>query len=203
MLSRMLRLCALAVVLALALVAACGDDDDDDGGSSSTPILNPSIAGPQAQPDPAQPLQPDAVEPQDGVIEISISDTLFAQNYLRVPEGQSITIRVTNNDSGTHNLRIAGIDGAFMTEDDAVTSPDAISGGQVGELTFAPPVLGAYTFRCDFHPNAMGGQVLAGDATPGPTAEPAATPTPSSSGDTDPSGTGEAGDEGEASPDAS
>lgn len=176
--AKLLRLSAVTLLLLLPLVAACGDDDDSGGDSSSnTPIVNPSIAGPQTQPAPAQPLQSGFVEPTAGVMELSVADLQFVQNYIRVPEGESVVIRVTNNDTVLHDLRIAGIDGRFATEDDAVTTPEQIGPGEVGELTFAPPVPGAYTFQCDFHAASMGGQIVVGDATPGPTATP--TPVPS------------------------
>ena len=74
--------------------------------------------------------------------------------------GETVTIRLTNGDSVPHNLRIAGPDGQYETEDDAVTEPDQVNAGGSGELSFAPQIAGAYTFRCDFHPTQMGGQVV-------------------------------------------
>ena len=81
------------------------------------------------------------------------------------------------------SFALAGLDGQFDTEDDAVTNPAQIAAGGAGELTFAPLAAGAYTFRCDFHPTTMGGQIVVGDATPGsaPTASPPATPSASAS----------------------
>jgi plastocyanin len=173
-------LAAIAGALILACLAACSSSSD------STPSPTPAAAlstaqhtGPREQPVPAQPLNTPAVEPQGGVIEVTITDTLFEQNYLRVPLGESVTIRVTNDDLIPHSLRLAGLDGQFDTEDDAVTNPPQITGGNAGEITFAPLAAGAYTFRCDFHPAQMGGQVVVGDATPGsaPTASPEAAAT--------------------------
>ena len=178
--SRLLRITAAGLLLLLPLFAACGDDDGGESATqTATPDAAPSVAGPQQQPPSAQPLKAQPIEPQDGVIEITAAGLAFQENYLRIPEGQAVVIRVTNGDTAAHNLRIAGLDGVFGTEDDALTSPDTIGPGQLGELTFAPPVPGAYTFRCDFHPGQMGGQVVAGDATPGPAA--AASPTPGES----------------------
>ncbi|MFQ5472777.1 MAG: plastocyanin/azurin family copper-binding protein, partial [Dehalococcoidia bacterium] len=79
---------------------------------------------------------------------------------IQIPLGEPILIRATNSDLVVHNLRLAGLDGQFMTEDDAVTDPDTIAAGNGGELTFAPPIAGAYTFRCDFHPETMGGLIV-------------------------------------------
>jgi plastocyanin len=164
----------------LCLGAACSSGDSTSSATRTASITAPP-AGPRDQPAPAQSLDPQAVEPQGGVIEITASGQRFEQNYLRIPLGQSVTIRLTNNDNTPHSLRIAGLDGQFNTEDDAVTNPAQIEGGGVGELTFEPLSAGAYTFRCDFHPTTMGGQIVVGDATPGsaPTASPSAAPQPS------------------------
>lgn len=169
-----------SVLLCLGIACSSGDSTSS---ATRTVLSTASPAGPRNQPAPAQPLDPQAVEPQDGVIEITASGLRFEQNYLRIPLGQSVTIRLTNNDSTPHSLRIAGLDGQFNTEDDAVANPAQIEGGGgVGELTFAPLSAGAYTFRCDFHPTTMGGQIVVGDATPGsvPTASPTASPQASS-----------------------
>lgn len=159
-----LRLAAV-LLLFVPLAAACGDDDEAStpGLVTQTPNVVPSIGGPRDQPAPAQELESSLVEPSDGVVEIAASGNRFVQNHIRMSAGQAVTIRLTNEDSTPHNLRIAGIDGQFETEDDAVTVPDAIEGGQVGELTFAPPAAGEYTFRCDFHPGSMGGQIIVED----------------------------------------
>jgi plastocyanin len=162
-----------SVLLCLCLACSSGDSTSS---ATRTALSTEPPAGPRDQPAPAQPLGPQAVEPQGGVIEITASGQHFEQNYVRIPLGQSVTIRLTNNDNTPHSLRIAGLDGQFDTEDDAVTNPAQIEGGGVGELTFAPLSAGAYTFRCDFHPTTMGGQIVVGDATPGSalTASPAA-----------------------------
>jgi plastocyanin len=166
-----LTVSAIICLLVLALLAACGDDDTT---ASSTATVRETLApaGPAVQPPPAQPLSGEAVGPEDGVLEVAAADSRFAPNFLRVPIGDSVTIRVTNNDTIAHSLRLAGLDGVFETEDDAVTNPAQIDGGSSGELTFAPLTAGAYTFRCDFHPTTMGGQIVSGDATPGPTGPP-------------------------------
>jgi plastocyanin len=173
-------LAAIAGTLILAcLSAACSSSDSTPSPTQSAALSTAQHVGPHEQPAPAQPLNAQAVEPQSGVIEVTIADTLFVQNYLRIPLGESVTIRVTNNDQIPHSLRLAGLDGQFDTEDDAVTNPPQITGGNAGEITFAPLSAGAYTFRCDFHPAQMGGQIVVGDATPGsaPTASPEASAT--------------------------
>lgn len=162
MIPPLLRFAALALLF--LLIAACGDDDDSPNPSggviTETPNVIPTIGGPQEQPEPAQELDSEAVSATDGVVEIEIADTRFTENHIVMTAGETVIIRVTNEDGASHNLRVAGVDGQFETEDDAVTTPEAIDGGQVGELTFAPPAAGAYTFQCDFHPTTMGGQIV-------------------------------------------
>ena len=140
-------------------VAACGDDDDGGGGTTIDRV--PTVGALQTQPEPAQQLNAEATEPQEGVLGVQIEGARFQQNRLGAQVGQQVTIRVTNNDGQPHNLRIAGLDGRYDTEDDAATEPATIEGGSTGELNFSPPVRGAYTFRCDFHPGSMGGQIIA------------------------------------------
>lgn len=182
MIPLLLRLAAPCLLLA-ALFAACSNDDEpipSGGLITQTPNVVPSVGGPQQQPPPAQALSAEPVEPSDGVIEVAASGLQFTQNYLKTNPGDTVTIRLTNEDDVPHNLRLAGVDGQFNTEDDAVTTPEQVNAGQVGELTFAPPADGVYTFQCDFHPASMGGEIVVGDATPieavtpAPTEEPAA-----------------------------
>lgn len=159
--SRPLRrsfLCATTLSgLALLLLGACGGGEET--APTGSPPGAPSLPELQPQPEPVQPLAPAVTEPQDGALAVAARDAQFAPNNLRVPAGAAVTIRVTNNDAQPHNLRLAGPDGRYETEDDAVTEPDTIGGGAAGELTFAPLVAGAYTFRCDFHPGSMGGRI--------------------------------------------
>ena len=151
---------ALLLLLAPALfLAACGDDDDDgDGIATETPNLFPSQAAPQEQPDPAQAIDATLAEPVDGVIEVTLADILFSPNNLHVPLDDAVAIRLANDDPATHTMRVAGIDGRYDTEDDAVVS--TIGPGAVEELTFAGAAAGSYTFRCDLHPGSMGGVIV-------------------------------------------
>ena len=151
---------ALLLILVAALfVAACGDDDDgSDAVASETPNPFPSQPVPQEQPDPAQAIDTTLTEPVDGVIEVTLQDILFSPNSLHVPLGESVTIRLTNNDPATHTMRVAGIDGRYDTEDDAVV-PE-IAPGAVEELTLDGAAAGTFTFRCDLHPGSMGGVIV-------------------------------------------
>lgn len=153
---------ALVVLSAVAALwtSACGGGGDDAAGGAAKIGPAPSIAAPQRQPEPVQALDSQLTEPVDGVIEVEVSGARYLRNQLHIPAGQAVTIRVINRDSQPHNLRVAGLDGDYQTEDDAVTEPPAIDGNGTGELKFAPPVPGRYTFHCDFHPGTMGGQIV-------------------------------------------
>jgi len=156
------RILVLAgLLLAPLALAGCGGDDEEGAG---TPVpASPSAASPSAvlvQPEPVQPLDAEFTEATEGVIEVTVQDSAFHGNKLRVSFGRSVKIDVTNKDGEAHNLRIAGFDGVYQTEDDAVTTPDRIDGGGSGSLDFSPAVPGAYTFHCDYHPATMGGRVI-------------------------------------------
>jgi plastocyanin len=150
-------------LLVAALVAGCGSDDKKSEDLATVTVAQDTAPAPtpqlQRQPDPTQELDAVASEPEAGTISIDIREVKFGPNRWTVALDESITIRVTNGDSQQHNLRIAGLDGEYETMDDAVTDPEAVPPGESGELTFAPQVAGNYTFRCDFHPASMGGQI--------------------------------------------
>jgi plastocyanin len=157
------RLIALLAIGALA-IAGCGGDDDDDIETSPT-VAVPQDTAPaptvalQPQPEPVQPLDAEVSAITGGVIETGIAAALFAPNRWSTTLGETVTISVTNTDTQEHNLRLAGLDGQYDTDDDAITSPSPIATGESGEVTFVPQVAGNYTFRCDYHPDSMGGQI--------------------------------------------
>lgn len=150
----------IAPLLALmVLLASCsGDDDDGIEVLEDTPTPEASVTV-QDQPDPVQAPAGTPSQPEKGVYEVIAENTAFRGNDITLPLGQPSIIRVVNRDQQTHNLRIAGLDGRYDTEDDAITDPSAIGPGGTGELSFAPAVPGAYTFRCDYHPGSMGGRI--------------------------------------------
>jgi plastocyanin len=156
------RMVALAALFMAVLFAAGCSGDDEEEEVTATPVPPPAASptGVLTQPEPVQPLDAEFTEATDGVIEITIQGAVFVGNKLRVGVGETVTLDVTNRDGQPHNLRLAGFDGEFQTEDDALTDPDPIAANGSGSLEFAPAVLGAYTFRCDYHPGSMGGQVV-------------------------------------------
>ena len=149
--------------IGLLVIAACGGDDDEIDTEPTLVVPQDTAPAPapvlQTQPEPAQPLEDQVTAVAGGLIEIGAASALFAPNRWSMTLGQSVTLSVTNADTQQHNLRLAGLDGQFETDDDAITSPDRIAPGGSGELTFVPQIAGNYTFRCDFHPGSMGGQI--------------------------------------------
>lgn len=152
-------LLVVAPILALVIfLGSCSDDSDDTDAVPESPSPEASVTV-QDQPDPVQPPAGTPGQPEDGVYEVIAQNSAFQGNDITLPLGQTSAIRVTNRDEVSHNLRIAGIDGQYDTEDDAVTEPESIAPGSSGELSFAPAIAGTYTFRCDYHPGSMGGEI--------------------------------------------
>ena len=152
-------------IAALGALAACGGNDETVETLPTVAVVQDTAPAPptrqiSAQPNPSQPLDAAASIAQDGIIAIEAREARFAGNFWKITVDESVTIRLNNADSQQHNLRLAGPDGEYETQDDAITIPEAVNGGEVGELTFAPLVQGQYTFRCDFHPDTMGGQIV-------------------------------------------
>ena len=151
-------------VAAVTTLAACGGNDEKVETLPTVAVVQDTASAPpthqiQAQPAPSQPLDPMASLAEDGIMAIEAHDAQFAPNSWTTAVGESVTIRLSNTDGQQHNLRIAGPDGEYETQDDAITVPESVNGGETGELTFVPLVPGAYTFRCDFHPDTMGGRI--------------------------------------------
>ena len=93
-------------------------------------------------------------------------NALFAPNIWTIAVGESVTIQLNNADSQQHNLRLAGPDGEYQTQDDAITVPEAMNGGESGELTFAPLVPGDIHLPLRFPPHSMGGQIVVEQGVP-------------------------------------
>jgi plastocyanin/mono/diheme cytochrome c family protein len=128
-------------------------------GESGTPPCG-QLAAAQAEPEgtPAPPIE------ITGNITIEMGDNFFEltgiQNpALGVKAGTPITIDLTNTGSQVHNMQVAGDDGEYGTDDDAISDPDAISGGGAGAVTFNFVQPGTYPYQCEFHPNDMKGEI--------------------------------------------
>ncbi|MFQ5473869.1 MAG: plastocyanin/azurin family copper-binding protein [Dehalococcoidia bacterium] len=100
----------------------------------------------------------------EGSADVSMGDNFFevdgATNpTLEVRTGESITFEIVNDGVAIHNMRIAGVDNAYDSEDDFVSDPDFFIAGDEGTLTFTIDEPGTFNYRCDFHPIDMIGQI--------------------------------------------
>ncbi|TMB99717.1 MAG: hypothetical protein E6J42_02560 [Chloroflexi bacterium] len=99
-----------------------------------------------------------------GSEEITMGDNFFSLNgqnnpILGVAAGSSLKIKLKNNGSAIHDMRLAGKDGEFDTSDDVVSVPPAIPGGAEGTIAIAFDTAGTSKYRCDFHPADMNGEI--------------------------------------------
>jgi uncharacterized cupredoxin-like copper-binding protein len=97
---------------------------DEQAIEGVAPVTGRVIVG-----EPVVSLDPAATPaPADISLDVSATDTAFQPAALRVEAGKSFRINLTNNGALVHNLRIAGPDRAFRTEDD-VASAAAVDPG--------------------------------------------------------------------------
>jgi len=93
-------------------------------------------------------------------IAVSMKDNLFEPVDLTVKVGESVTINLTNDGVAIHNMRIAGADGKYNTDDDAVSDPQLVNAGGTATLNWtAPGQPGEVKFQCDFHAPGMAGTI--------------------------------------------
>ena len=134
---RILAALVLASLLGL-LAPACG------GGSESV-LPTPGPAG-------------------ETVIRIEMRDNRFSPSALTVRAGRDYLLELHNSDGEAHNLRIAGIDNEYETDDDLVS--DNVDPGKTGTLQFRIDQPGIYEFRSDSPPIGMVGILTVWEAPP-------------------------------------
>lgn len=125
-------------------------------GADGTPPCGQKAAQPAATPGPAVEIS--------GDVTLSLNDNYFdydgSQNpNFTVAAGDTVSFTLPNDGSNIHNLRLAGPDGEFNTDDDIVSDPDTITSGAEGTLDFTADGAGTIPFRCDFHPTEMTGEI--------------------------------------------
>ena len=99
-------------------------------------------------------------EPAVQRFDISLSDNTFGPAEFTASGGVIADFSITNSGVAIHNMRIAGADNKFANEDDAVSDPTLVNGGEIATLEwFAPTAGGTFDFRCDFHPDQMKGKL--------------------------------------------
>jgi plastocyanin/heme-degrading monooxygenase HmoA len=126
-----------------AIWAVLEEDEAEGGGHEPAPTAENGES-------PAPGAEGDAI--------VSMGDNFFDPNDITVATGAETTFQLTNNGNAVHNMRIAGEDGEYNTDDDTVSDPDVVSGGDTAALDWtAPAGAGEIIFRCDFHPTEMTG----------------------------------------------
>lgn len=150
----MLLVLTLLGISLLAFSFACGgDDDDDDGGDNNG---TPTASADNGDDD-------DDGDDSDGEpvsFDVSMGDNFFEPGEFSVPTGATVTFNLTNDGAAIHNMRISGEDGDYNTDDDGLSDPDLVSGGEEAVLEWtAPDQPGEIAFNCDFHPTDMVGTI--------------------------------------------
>jgi plastocyanin len=133
------------VVLIVTFVGAFAAtrSDDEDGGE---PTASEPPAGSPA--------------PDGSTLAVSLGDNFFEPGEYVVAAGASVTFDITNDGSAIHNMRIAGADNEYDSDDDAVSDPEIVPGGQDAVVTWqSSDAPGEIDFRCDFHPDQMTGTI--------------------------------------------
>jgi len=142
-----LTLFIAALTVATSAVAACGGSDEDgngNGGTTSPAATTPSGDGGDRE-----------VE-----LDVSMGDNFFEPAEFTVGAGAAVTFNLTNDGAAIHNMRVAGADNEFNTDDDAVSQEELIPAGDTATLQWtAPDEPGVYDFQCDFHVPDMAGTV--------------------------------------------
>jgi uncharacterized cupredoxin-like copper-binding protein len=90
----------------------------------------------------------------DAEVSVTMSDTAFDPGTLPVPAAKRFRINITNNGTLACDVRIAGPDGEFRTDDDIVSQ--AVPPGGTGSVDGQIDTPGDYAFQCSFRPELSG-----------------------------------------------
>ena len=147
-------LVADALPLTVALLAsACGGGDGEDGGDTTAGSETPSNGADVG------PVTLDVTlgdEPGDAGMIVSF----FGPAAFTVAAGQEVTFNLSNDGTAIHNMRIAGPDGDYNTDDDIPVDTEILNAGDTAVLKWtAPDQPENIEFRCDFHPADMVGTI--------------------------------------------
>ena len=112
----------------------------------------------------AQPQQSSVTIIVTGDTEFAMADNFFDLDgsinpTLEIAAGDTVSFTVPNVGQSIHNLRLAGPDGEYNTDDDFVSDPNGHAGGEQGTLEFSLGEAATFPYRCDFHPTEMVGEV--------------------------------------------
>jgi plastocyanin len=99
-----------------------------------------------------------AAEQVDQEFDVLMKDNVFEPAEITLAAGKKFRLKLTNEGKFAHNIRIAGKDGEFETEDD-ISSVDVFP-GTAEELIGQIDEPGEYEIRDDFHPGEMTGKII-------------------------------------------
>ncbi len=109
-----------AAMAVLSLVAgACGGDADEEEKPEETAATAPGGG--------------------EKSVDVSMGDNFFEPNEFNIGAGSEVTFNLTNDGAAVHNMRTAGEDNDYDTDDDSVSDPDVVSGGDGAVLTWEVP----------------------------------------------------------------
>ena len=109
--------------------------------------------------------------PIEGEVTMEMGDNFFQTDgqqspIFEVSVGQEVTIDLVNNGQAIHNMHIAGVDDTYdavfceVGGDEPCSDPDRMAGDDIGTIAFRFDEPGTLSFRCDFHPTQMTGQIV-------------------------------------------
>jgi plastocyanin len=114
----------------------------------------------EAEPIVSETPSPTSDGPTGNEVAVGMGDNFFDPDQITVAADKEITFILTNDGSAIHNMRVAGADSEYNSDDDAVSDPDIVSGGQDAVVTWRSTAeSGEIDFRCDFHPDQMTGTI--------------------------------------------
>lgn len=122
--------------------------------STATEVTGTIVVGEAQDSEPSPGASPAA----DAEAAIEATEDSFIPEEISAVAGQTLKITVSATGRFAHNIRIAGPDGQYETDDDLV-SEDVGPGGRV-EFVVTMDEPGSYKFRCDFHTQTGGTLVV-------------------------------------------
>jgi plastocyanin len=94
-------------------------------------------------------------EEADDEYDITMVDSLYEPDHFGTDAGDTVRFNLENTGEFVHNLRIAGPDGEYFTDDDIVS--EDVPPGETSDMVFTIDDPGSYEFQCDFHPETQTG----------------------------------------------